>query len=158
MYDIQIRKLAPQPVASIRLNIAPDELSMTIGRLLPEVLLHLETIHIHPAGPPFTRYHRFDEDVIDLETGYPVNEIVPPSGLITPGDLPGGEAAATIHTGPYDTLPQAYTALVEWLKDHQREAGEAPWEVYWRGPGDVPNPLEWKTEVILPLQMDILED
>jgi len=58
---------------------------------------------------------------------------------------------STIHTGAYDSLPEAHAALEGWLESRDLRAAGAVWEVYVTDPGQVPDPSEWKTEVICPL-------
>jgi AraC family transcriptional regulator len=68
--------------------------------------------------------------------------------------LPGGLTTVTIHSGPYDQLPDAYAALEEWIVANGFQRGGAPWEAYLNDPGDYPDPRDWKTEVYWPLQRD----
>ncbi|HEY7390536.1 MAG TPA: GyrI-like domain-containing protein [Bryobacteraceae bacterium] len=65
--------------------------------------------------------------------------------------LPGGPAAVTIHSGPYDQLPAAYAALEEWIAANGLHPTGAPWEAYLNDPADHPNPQDWKTEVCWPV-------
>ena len=53
---------------------------------------------------------------------------------------------------------EAYGRLAAWLKDHDREASGAAWEVYgWIEPNQKldpatwPAPAEWRTELIQPI-------
>ena len=71
----------------------------------------------------------------------------------TPGDvLPGGWVAVTWHVGPYEGLPHAHHAIIDWLADTGHEAAGAPWEVYWTDPSEVPDPAAWRTEVFHPIR------
>jgi AraC-like DNA-binding protein len=65
--------------------------------------------------------------------------------------LPGGPAAVTIHSGPYDQLHAAYPALEEWIAANGFHPAGAPWEAYLNDPADHPNPQDWKTEVCWPI-------
>ena len=67
--------------------------------------------------------------------------------------LPGGLAAVTIHSGPYDKLQAAYAALEEWIAVNGFHPADAPWEAYLNDPADHPNPQDWKTEVCWPLKV-----
>ena len=150
-YEMEVRTLQSQPVASIRVTTTPAEIGSTLGQLLPEIWRHLEKLGVHPAGPPFARYHAHDAGQVDLEAGLPVPGPIAGDERIAAGELPAGEVVTTWHVGPYDTLSRAYEAVEAWIKERGREPAGAPWEVYWTDPGEVPDPNEWKTELLWPV-------
>lgn len=129
--DIEILQLTPQPVLSIRTTIQTVDLGEAVGERISAIGSYLRQSGAQPAGPPYVRYHTFEESESDFELGVPVVEPVAGEGRITRGELPGGEAAATWHTGPHDTLGDAYARIAAWLKEHHREPDGAPWEVYY---------------------------
>ena len=65
--------------------------------------------------------------------------------------LPGGPAAVVMHTGPYETLQQAYPAMELWMDTQGFKPGGAPWESYVTDPTAVPDPKDWKTEIFWPI-------
>jgi len=150
-YEVGVREVQPQAMVSIRVTTTPAEIGGVLGEVLPEAWGYLEERGIHPAGPPFARYHEFREDRVEVEAGLPVAEAVTGEGRISAGTLPGGEVAATWHVGSYDTLSTAYEALEAWIGGQGRKPAGAPWEVYWTDPGETPDPAEWKTEVLWPI-------
>ncbi|MFQ5575804.1 MAG: GyrI-like domain-containing protein [Anaerolineae bacterium] len=150
-YKVELKTLKAQPIAAIRVQTTTDKIGDVLGQIYPEVWSYLDKAGIQPAGPALARYHHFEADNVDLEAGFPVAEPVAGEGRISAGELPGGRAAATWHTGPYDTLPQAYEAVDSWIQSEGRTMRASPWEVYWTDPQQVPNPAEWKTEVVWPV-------
>jgi effector-binding domain-containing protein len=66
--------------------------------------------------------------------------------------LPGGPAATTIHTGPYDQLGGAYAALEKWMATEGFAPAGPPWESYITDPAEHPDPKDWQTEVLWPIQ------
>jgi effector-binding domain-containing protein len=151
-YAISMKTLLPQATASIYVSITAAEIDQTIGQIFGEILNYMAELRIQPAGPPFSRFFEFWPEHVTMEAGFPVSQPVVRPGRIIAGELPGGEVATTWHAGSYETLGQAYTALQSWIKDKGRESGGSPWESYWTDPGTVPNPSEWRTEVIWPLK------
>ena len=143
----QIVERTAQPTASIRVKVAPAELSKQLGVLLPEVHAHLVAAGGRPAGPPFSRYHAFSETEIDLEAGFPVQAPVEAKGRVASGELPGGRAVVGWHVGPYDQLTRAHTALQAFLTAQKLTARGGPWEVYWTDPGMVPDQAKWRTQI-----------
>ncbi|HEX8185045.1 MAG TPA: GyrI-like domain-containing protein [Blastocatellia bacterium] len=151
-YNCQVKDVAPQPILSIRGKTTPSAIPMTIGEFLKEVLGYVQSKGGQLAGPPFTRYHKMAEDEVDMEAGFPVASPLPGEGRIEASELPSGPVASTYHIGPYDTLNTAEAAIDNWVSTNGQEAAGPSWHIYWTDPGEVPNPQEWKTEVVRPLK------
>jgi effector-binding domain-containing protein len=141
-----------QPVASIRVQVKPDEISATLAVLLPEVMAHITATGAKMAGAPFSRYHTFGADSIDLEAGIPVASAITPSGRVQASELPAGKAVTAWHIGPYDQLAKAHAALKAHLESKQLRARGGPWEVYWTDPGMVRDPAKWRTQLFQPIE------
>ncbi len=151
-YQTGVRKVAPQPVVSLREKVGFAELSSKLGEFVGEAAAYLQRQGVAPAGPPFSRYHGLHGDKVDLEAGLPVPRALPGEGRVKAGELPGGEVVATTHVGSYEGLPQAGAALDAWASAHGREPAGPNWEIYHVAPGHNADPASWKTEVIKPLK------
>jgi AraC family transcriptional regulator len=157
-YTISRRELAPQPVLVVRRRVRRSEIGATIGEELPKVFLHAQKRGIAIAGYPITRYLETSVGLVTLETGMRVAAYqgewtaAEGEGEIVAETLPGGPAAVTVHSGPYDQLQGAYGALEEWILANGFHAAGAPWEAYLNDPADHPNQQDWKTEVCWPLR------
>lgn len=151
-YEVEVRSIAPQHVVSIRGTCRPEDVAVALSRSLPATFRYVIARGVQPAGRPFTRFFERSGDAVEFEGGCPVSEPVDGEGEIVANVLPGGEVAATVHVGPYDDLPQAAAALLSWAAANGREAAGPPWEVYLSDPGEVIDPFEWRTEVLLPLR------
>ena len=148
-----------QPVLSIRRTVELAHLSEAQGESLRELWASIQRRGVEPAGPPFVRYHTFGETETDIEVGIPVVEAASGSGQVAAGELPGGAAVTTWHIGSHDGLDEAYARLDAWLKEHERDADGAVWEVYtWidpvlePDPAAWPAPSEWRTELVQPIK------
>ena len=148
----------PQPALSIRTTVAVAQLARAQDERLGELWGLMQARGLAPSGPPFVRYHTFDETETDVELGVPVNEAATGEGRVEAGALPGGAAIATWHLGAQDRLGEAYQRLNAWLEEHNSEAGGPPWEVYWwidpsqePDPSAWPAPAEWRTELAQPI-------
>lgn len=151
-YTIKTTKLKPRAVVAIRVAVPPARITDAFGEVLPEVLAHVERAGARPDGPPFARYFDYSEDEADFEAGYPVAKPVAGEGRVAAGELPGGRAAVTTHSGPYEGLTQAHDAVGEWVLAHGHDQAGPVWEVYELGPGDEPDPARWRTRVVWPLR------
>jgi effector-binding domain-containing protein len=148
----------PQPVLTIRANVAVAQLAQAQGEGLGELWRSMQARGLAPVGPPFVRYHAFGEPETDVEVGVPVREGTTSEGRIAAGVLPGGTAIATWHFGAHNSLGDAYGRLEAWLEANQREAAGPAWEVYWwidagqePDPSSWPPPTEWRTELVQPI-------
>jgi effector-binding domain-containing protein len=160
MIEAEIRELTPQPTAAVRLTqpVSEMDLAALFDEHLPNIAHRLADMGIEPAGPPYGRYHEFGPERVDVEIGIPVS--TPASNLRAYGEaeegelfaseLPGGQAAITVHRGSYDGLSSTYDALHGWIHEQGRDEGPGPWESYVDDPSEVPID-EVKTEVIWPL-------
>jgi effector-binding domain-containing protein len=86
----------------------------------------------------------------EVEAGFPASRPVEGSGDVQPSELPGGQVAVTVHTGPYGQMEPGYQALASWVTDHGGEAIGGAWEVYFSDPSTQPDPATWRTEIIQP--------
>lgn len=147
-----VTKMDARPTASVRVKIRGTEVMQNLAVILPEVMMYLSSVGADMAGPPFTRYHGFDGDMVDLEAGFPLKKKVEGKGRIQAGELPGGDVAVTWHIGPYEELAKSHALLEKWMKEKSLESRGGAWEVYWTDPGIEPDPQKWRTQVIWPVK------
>jgi len=151
-YSVTRKELAPQPVLIVRRRVKRSDIAATIAETLPHIFIHAQQNGIALAGLPFTRYVEIGAGMVTMEPGMRVSSANSSGGgEIVADTLPGGPVATTMHTGPYDTLPDAYAAIEQWMEAEGVASGGAPWESYVTDPGDYPDSKDWKTEVFWPL-------
>lgn len=148
---IEVRQLPPRHVASIRDEVARDDLTEALGRIFQAVGAAIARQGVEADGAPFARYHDYG-DVVDLEAGRAVPAPIEADGDVKPGLLPGGPAAIAVHRGPYEGLAATYDALGTWIERSTREANGGPWELYLTDPGSEPDPANWLTQICWPLK------
>jgi AraC family transcriptional regulator len=159
-YTIARQDLTPQPILVVRRRVRRADIAATIGAALPSVFIHAQQRGLAIAGYPITRYLESSVGLVTFETGM---RVTPQNGNWTAADgqgqgdvlaetLPGGPAAVTIHSGPYEQLQNAYAAVEEWIAANGLQPTGPPWEAYLNDPADHPNPQDWKTQVHWPIQ------
>lgn len=154
-YSVVRKEIAPQPVLVVRRRVPRTAIAATIGEALPHVFVYAQQHGIALAGLPFTRYVEMSPGLVTMEPGMriagaaPVG--LPGNEAVVADTLPGGPAASTVHTGPYETLPDAYAAIQQWIEQQGLTPASAPWEVYLTDPAENPDPGQWKTEIFWPL-------
>ncbi|HVV44038.1 MAG TPA: GyrI-like domain-containing protein [Bryobacteraceae bacterium] len=154
-YSIVRKELTPQPVLVARCRVERSGIASTIAEALPRVFACAAQHEIALTGLPFTRYVEMGPEFVTMEPGMRISRPVASSPAVELpmiiDTLPGGPAATTIHTGPYEGLPDAYAAIQQWIEAQGITAAGAPWECYITDPASVPEPADWKTEVFFPL-------
>jgi effector-binding domain-containing protein len=122
---------------------------------LPDVLSHLASIGVEPAGPPLVIYRVIDMDGdLQIEVGWPVPSEVAPGDSVTGGTLPAGRYVVGTYVGPYDGLLDANTELqdwgeqqgVTWAVEGDRWLGR--FESYLSDPQTEPDPSGWRTDIL----------
>jgi effector-binding domain-containing protein len=151
-YEIEEKDLEDRYVATVRVITTADRIGATYGEALPEVDADIVNDGVLPTGPPFALYHAYHEDFVDMEVGFPLPRPIETSGRVFGRELMATFAAATWHHGPYDSIGKAHRAVELWLHEERKEISGPPWEVYWTGPADDPDPAKWRTEVGYPFR------
>jgi effector-binding domain-containing protein len=111
----------------------------------------------HPSsvtGPFLAIYHdmEYREKDVDIEVAIPIGEDLALDEPIKVRVLPGEETvASTIHRGPYETIGQAYQALVTWCESNGYELAGPDREVYLTAPPEASDPSEYVTELQQPV-------
>lgn len=127
---IEIVRLELQQVLVVRKTVPRSGLGdffmATYPRLAAELVAQGATI----AGMPFSRYYNGDPQGFDVEAGMSFTGTVEAPPWAAVSELPGGDAAKTLHIGPYETLSVEYPRLESWLAEHGKPAATGPWEVY----------------------------
>ncbi len=151
-YQINIKKVEPQLIASIR------ELLPTygdVGPLYGEIYKYLAKKWVFkPSGPAMLICHdnEYKESDVDVEVAVPINKAIRESDRIKVQELPGIEAACTIHKGPYDTIGEAYGALMSWIEGNGYQITGHDRELYFTDPRKVKDPSENVTEIQFPVE------
>lgn len=157
-YKIAKQEIVAQPVLVVRRRVRRAEIAAAIGAALPRVFLHAQQRGVAIAGYPITRYLESSVGLVTFETGMRVTahsgdwSAEQGQDEVVAETLPGGSVATTVHSGPYEQLPDAYAAVEEWIAANGFRQNGAPWEAYLNDPADHPNPQDWKTEVYWPIQ------
>lgn len=132
-YDIRLESTQEQAVAVVTETVPVAGIGRFVGEAFSLVMQALQAQHTFPVGPPFARYRMLDGS-FEVSAGFPVPVPVAASGRVVAASLPGGAAATTTHVGSYDTVAQAYDAVMAWLPTQGQVVAGDPWETYLDGP------------------------
>jgi effector-binding domain-containing protein len=152
-YQITIKKVEPQLVASVR-DVVPTY--SDIGQLYGEIFKHLGSkLVFKPAGPMMMICHdsEYKERDCDIEALVPISKNIKGSDRVKVYELPALEqAVSTIHKGPYDTIGEAYSAIMAWCEANGYQITGPDRELYFTDPRKVKEPSENVTEIQFPVQ------
>jgi effector-binding domain-containing protein len=152
-YDVVIKKLEAQKVASIRKTLdTPKDIGMMFGTIFG----YLGKQGVRPLGPPSGIWHdpEYKDKDLDTEVVVPVAQSFPPGDGVQTAELPAvSSAACTIHQGAYENFSHAYTAIMGWINANGYHITGPCREIYLRGPGPGPmDPNSYVTEIQIPVE------
>jgi len=146
-YEITLRELAPQWVASRRDRLASYDQA---SELFTELNRYLKRHNAN--GRHAARWHvcAGQGKQIDCEALVLLSRPVPESKRIAIYELPGGANACVIHEGTEETIPEAYVAAHSWIKSNGFKVDGPPFELYWQD--NIVNPdVSGVTEIRYPI-------
>jgi effector-binding domain-containing protein len=151
--EIKSAELRETPTAVVRETVPMNELRQFFDRAYSSVMSAVQQQHVQLAGPPFALYRGIPTDVVDVEAGFPLAAPYPGGGDggVAAGTLPAGRALEALHVGPYETLPETYSAVMARMQAEGLTPGNAMWEYYLSDPAADPDPSTWKTLIVWPV-------
>lgn len=151
-YQISIKKVEPQLIASIRAVLPTYS---HLGQLYGELIPYLYSKKGKPTGPTIYICHdsEYKEKDVDLEAAIPIAEAIPSTDRIKVYELPGiEEAVCTIYKGPYEDIGDAYSAIMSWTENNCYQITGPDRELYLTSPADTQDPAEYVTEIQFPVK------
>jgi effector-binding domain-containing protein len=142
---ITIGRVAPRPLAAVARRVPIREVATSWRAPLDQVWAFLRS---HPGlrtdghNVFLYRHPVRREDPMDVAFGLEVAGPFDGDGEVLPMSTPGGEVAALVHRGGYDTLGAAHDAIHAWRVEAGRRFAGVSWEIY----GD-PDPATGAVEV-----------
>jgi effector-binding domain-containing protein len=150
-HQCKLKDQSTQKALSIRTRTAVEKLSQVFGEGYGRIAHYLGELGEHPIGPPFAAYYNMDMADLDVELGFPVARELPGRGEIKAAEIPGGQVASCLYTGPYEGIETAYNALTQWMEENGYQATGVAYEFYLNDPNETP-PAELQTEINFPLK------
>ena len=149
--QVTITQLRPRLLAAVRRTAAPREIPTVFRPALDLVWAFLRTHRgLRTDGHNVFLYEHADrpDAPMAIDFGVEVTRRFEPEGDVRCVETPAGEAAVTVHVGPYAGLSRAHAALHAWCAANGRTIGAYSLEVYgdW---SDDPAKLETTVEYLL---------
>lgn len=153
-YNVVLKELPEVIVASMRTVIPSYEALFSV---VPSMGREMERLGCVCAVPEycFNIYHdgEYREENIDVEVCETVIQMKENSDMITFKTIGRVEmAACTLHKGPYEDFPKAYSAILEWMEKNDFEIAGYPRESYIDGVWNKDSEEDWLTEIQFPVR------
>ena len=132
-YEIVLRQVAPQLVASVRDRL--ESYDEAIG-LFAELNRHLKkhnTANLNAQQAAVWHACAGQAERIDCEALVLLNHPVPANKRINVYELPQSVNACLVHQGIDETITQAYVAAHSWIKTNGYAVAGPLCELYWQG-------------------------
>ncbi len=149
-YEIVIKKIEPQLVASVRdiIPTYPD-----VARLYAEVLTHLGRYSAGGLVAALWHDEGYKDHDIDAEAVIYLKSRIPEGERVKVYELPAATVASIVHNGAYNTLHQAYSAVLKWIDANGYKIVGASREIYLYCPEPVrQDDPSYVTEIQFPVE------
>ena len=150
-YDITLQDIDEVTLLYKQARCSHADIGATLAECLPAVFRYVTEAGIQMVGPPTTVYTQWGPGMVTLRAGMQVAAGASGQGDIEAMVMPAGRCAVTVHVGPYEGLSQAHAAVETFIDEQSIVSAGMIREVYLTDPGEVPNPQEWKTQIVWPL-------
>lgn len=153
---MQIKDHIHCKTAAIHLIIPREQIQMVMGPAIHEILDVLQAQGIPPMGPLFSRHLRLSMEEFDFEVGFPIQGEFRSQGRVYQCEIPTTKKVSRLYQGPYEGLFEAWKQFGEQVQKELPQLGfvrgTGLWESYLKGPETSPNPMDWITELNIPVQ------
>src|SRR6516165_6612869 len=116
-YPVSVVTLSPRILAAVRRRVAIGEIPTAFKPALDLVWAFLRRNRgLRTDGHNIFLYHHENPAIMPIDFGVEVTRSFSGEGEVACITTPPGEAAVTVHRGPYSKLEAAHQTLQEWCK------------------------------------------
>jgi effector-binding domain-containing protein len=125
--DVEVINTTERPTAVVAQATTWGEFPALWKGLLDQVYAVLATGDVRQSGHNVMLYK---DDLPHVEVGVEVDRTFPAVGRVVASVLPAGQAAKTVHRGPYRDLGAAHRRVADWCRANGLILAGPRWEVY----------------------------
>jgi len=133
------------------------ELREKMNPMMDEVKRFIARNNLKPSGKPFLLYNSIDENnnTVIFSTCVPLKEhvITTENSNIVSGFMEAGTTVKVSLKGNYENFEEAYEKARKYMvaNQYQKDSSRNTFEVYVTDPKEVANPVDWLTEIYIPI-------
>ena len=136
-YQIETRRVEPQPIAVVHRRAALDQLKIVVPEACGTSWNLVKKLGLKGGRNIAVYLDGTEQGEISMEVGQEVDARFANTAELFCSATPIGDVATTAHIGPYHQLGEAHRAIVQWAADHQRKLAGPNWELYGHWTDDV---------------------
>lgn len=138
-YEIKTEQLQARPYAGVRSVVSQDQIANACAESFGKTWNWCEENGIEREGMPINVYHHVDHAAgqYDIQPAFFLAASADGAGDVTTSATTPGTVLTTTHTGPYEGLGEAWTAIFAHAEDNGLAPAGSPWEEYIDDPGAV---------------------
>lgn len=144
-YEISVKEVPERAVLAYRAKMGVEE----FGKYYSVLYERVPKEKVTPNGITGAVYYdeEFNRECSDIELIVGIREIEKADKR-----MERALCAVTVHKGGYSSLPDAYGALVTWIRENGYECVGAPYDIYVKTGFDNLPVEDWETEVYFPVK------
>jgi effector-binding domain-containing protein len=148
---VRLQTLHDMNYISLREEVEFNQISTAMARMYGVLYTAIQHRNIEMNDMPFAIYHKIDGEIVDLECGIPVTQLIEGTDLIQQATLQSRTYIEADHIGAYDSLGETHQFMQDWLEAHNIQMAGAPMEKYLTDPFLVKDTSQWITAVFYPI-------
>ena len=151
MHDIGISYVPQRMALIVHRRVTAETAPRVIGAALAEILTYIDSGAACGAEECIAMFPpEFGESgEYEIRVAVVIADGAPGPGIEL-DELPACQVVRTVHHGAYATTCEGWSAVEEWMDEHDLHPARDYWEVYLNTPGEVPE-CELATELLVPL-------
>jgi effector-binding domain-containing protein len=149
--NVEIKDMDEKLALMIRKVTPVQDMPSVLGQCYGEIIQYVKEIGAKEPLESFVIYYNMDMSNLEIDIGFTVHNKLPGRDHIKMSSIPGGKYAVALHEGPYDTLPNTYNELTEYVNEKEYEVENWVYEVYLNNPMDNPEEPP-RTKIYFPLK------
>lgn len=149
--SVELKDLPAQDYLGKRFTASAAAIGRGVQEAFAELYACIGAAKATPTGPPFLTAAEPVGDTMEIEVGAPCSPVPEPTADLYRGRLEACRAAVTLHRGPYEEIGPVYPRLFAWVTGHGHQPVGKAREVYLNGPDEVSTPVEYLTELMVPI-------
>lgn len=144
-YEVIVKEVPARAVLACRANMGVEE----FGKYYSTLYERIPKEKVTPNGITGAVYYdeEFNRECSDIELIVGIREKEKADKI-----MEQTTCAMTIHRGGYSSLPEAYGALMAWIRENGYVCAGAPYDIYVKTGFDSLPAEEWETEVYFPVK------
>ncbi len=122
---------------------------MVMGIAFGEIMACMKKNKSKQTGFPFAIYFKWDSLLSVMNK---VEKGSKGSAIIQINITPEQNVIKSVYFGPYDKTGPTYNALMQYIKEGNKEMVGGPWEIYITNPMEEKDTLKWQMDIVFPVK------